>query len=76
MKRFNRQGVGGWFIVIVKNMFRLTSRVFQKSLRAKRSNLSGFPKDCFVAKLLAMTDYRNKFLTTALAGETVVRISG
>jgi hypothetical protein len=47
-------------------MFRLTYRIYQKSLRAKRSNLSGFAKDCFVAKLLAMTDYWNKFLTTSI----------
>jgi hypothetical protein len=53
-------------ILIVKNMFRLTYKIIEMSLRAKRSNPGGFPKDCFVAKLLAMTVFHNKFLITAL----------
>jgi hypothetical protein len=57
---------GSDVIITVINMFRLTWRILQKSLRAKRSNLSGFPKDCFVAMLLAMTGYRSIFLTTAI----------
>ena len=39
---------------------------FPKVIASEASNLLGLPRDCFVAKLLAMTDYRNKFLTSAI----------
>jgi hypothetical protein len=39
------------YIAVVKNMFRLTSQIIRKSLRAERSNLSGVPKDGFVVRL-------------------------
>jgi hypothetical protein len=38
-------------LAVVKNMFRLTSQIIQKPLRAERSNLSGVPKDGLVVRL-------------------------
>ena len=47
-------------MVIFKILLRLTERILQESLRAKRSNLSDFPKDCFVALLLAITEKKEE----------------